>query len=309
MDSTDLYYFRTVAEVGGVREAAKHLNIAPSAISRRITRLEAQLGTRLLDRTRTGTALTATGRRCLTYAHEVHAAKQQLLKDLQAVQQLQSGQVYLHCTEGQLEFLSRAVTDFQQQYPKISFDLKVGSAQAILSSVESGTADLGISFSPLLHSPLESAVQFAAPLLAVVDPAHPLAKRKSVSLEDLNGQSLALPPAGFALRRIYDQQIRKKQLQQHISLCTDSIGAMKAFVRNHGGVTILSYMSITSELKAEMLVAIPFIEPEMSSTTIEIFALGRRRLPPAVATFLRYLRIHAAPQMLSQWMAPSPVQN
>src|SRR5690606_1046116 len=120
-----------------------------------------------------------------------------------------------------------------------------------------------ISFSPLLHPPLESAVQFAAPLLAVVDPSHPLAKRDSVSLEDLNGESLALPPEGFAIRRIYSQLARKKQLRQHISLCSDSIGAMKSFSRNHGGITILSYMSITSELKAGTLVAVPFIEPEM----------------------------------------------
>lgn len=306
MDSTDLHYFRVVAEAGGVREAAKLLNIAPSAISRRVTRLEAHLGTKLLDRMRTGTELTATGRRCLTYVHEVHAAKQRLLKDLHAVKQLQSGRVKLHCTEGQLEFISRAVTDFQQQYPKISFDLKIGSAQAILNSIEEGTADLGISFSPQLHPPLESAVRFAAPLLAVIAPTHPLAKRKSLSLEDLQGQSLAMPPEGFALRRIFDQLIRKKQLQQHISLCTDSIGAMKAFVRNHGGATILSYMSITAELKAGTLVAVPFSEPEMSSTTIEIFALGRRRLPPAVATFLRYLRMHATPRMLSQWMVSAP---
>lgn len=210
MDSTDLHYFRVVAEAGGVREAAKLLNIAPSAISRRVTRLEAHLGTKLLDRMRTGTELTATGRRCLTYVHEVHAAKQRLLKDLHAVKQLQSGRVKLHCTEGQLEFISRAVTDFQQQYPKISFDLKIGSAQAILNSIEEGTADLGISFSPQLHPPLESAVRFAAPLLAVIAPTHPLAKRKSLSLEDLQGQSLAMPPEGFALRRIFDQLIRKK---------------------------------------------------------------------------------------------------
>ena len=231
-----------------------------------------------------------------------------MLNDLQAAKQLQSGRVYLYCSEGQLEFISRTVTDFQQQYPKITFDLKIGSARAILRSVQKGTTDLGISFSPQLHPPLESAVRFAAPLLAVMDPIHPLAARESVSLTDLDDQRLALPPVGFAIRRIYDHMAKKQSLHGQLALCTDSIAAMKSFVLNHGGVTILSYMSITAELKAQTLVAVPFTDPELTSTTIEIFALGRRRLPPAVSTFLRYLKMHATPQMLSKWMVPAGVQ-
>lgn len=308
MDSTDLHYFRIVAEMGGVRDAAKLLNIAPSAISRRIARLEASLGTQLLERSNTGITLTATGRRCLTYAHELHSAKERLLKDLEAAKQLQSGRVYLYCSEGQLEFISRTVTDFQQQFPRITFDLKIGSAQAILRSVQKGTTDLGISFSPQLNPPLESAVRFAAPLLAVMDPIHPLATRASVSLADLDDERLALPPAGFAIRRIYDHMTKKQSLNAEPALCTDSIAAMKSFVLNHGGVTILSYMSITPELKAQTLVAVPFTDPELANTSIEIFALGRRRLPPAVSTFLRHLKVHATPQMLSKWMVPAGVR-
>src|SRR5690606_5216525 len=165
-------------------------------------------------------------------------------------------------------------------FPRITFDLKIGSAQAILRSVQKGTTDLGISFSPQLNPPLESAVRFAAPLLAVMDPIHPLATRASVSLADLDDERLALPPAGFAIRRIYDHMTKKQSLNAEPALCTDSIAAMKSFVLNHGGVTILSYMSITPELKAQTLVAVPFTDPELANTSIEIFALGRRRLPP-----------------------------
>lgn len=305
MNSTDLDYFRVVAETGGVREASRHLNVAPSAVSRRVVRLEAGLGTTLLDRTAAGTVLTVAGRRFLTYIHEVQVARQQLLDDLQAASQLESGCVYVCCTEGQLELISRAVSDFQQRYPKVSFDLKLGSAQAVLKAVESGDADLGIAFSPRFESPLESAVQLRAPLLVIVEPTHSLAALEALSLKDLAGYALALPPADFAIRRIVDQVARKQHVELHMSLHTDSIAAMKTFVLHHGGVTILSYMSVTPELHAGTLVAIPFEEDELTNTKIEVCVLGRRRLPPAVATFLRYLRVHTEPQMLSQWMAPS----
>lgn len=307
MNSTDLDYFRAVAETGGVREASRHLNVAPSAVSRRVIRLEAGLGVTLLDRTAAGTVLTTAGRRFLTYIHEVQGARQRLLADLQASSQLESGCVYVWCTEGQLELLSRAVADFQKRYPKVSFDLKLGSAQAVLKAVKSGDADLGVAFSPKFEPPLESAVQLRAPLLVIVEPKHSLARLEALSLKDLVDNALALPPADFAIRRIVSQIARQQDIELHIALHTDSIAAMKTFVLHHGGVTILSYMSVTPELHAGTLVAIPFEEDELSNTQIEVCVLGRRRLPPAVATFLRYLRVHTEPHMLSQWMASSAV--
>lgn len=249
--------------------------------------------------------LTTAGRRFLTYIHEVQRARQQLVTDLEAASQLQSGCVYVFCTEGQLELISRAVADFQRRYPRISFDLKLGSAQTVLKAVESGDADLGLVFSPRLESPLESAVQLAAPLLVIVEPTHRLAGLDAITLTQLTDFPLALPPTDFAIRRIVDREARKQAVALHIALHTDSIAAMKTFVLHHGGVTILSYMSVTPELRAGTLVAIPFEEDELSTTKIEVCVLGRRRLPPAVAAFLGHLRVHAEPRMLSQWMAPS----
>src|SRR5690625_2644290 len=194
MDPIDLDYFNKVAQTGGVREAARLLNIAPSAISRRITRLEQQLGTKLLERHASGTSLTATGRRLLTYIHEVHSARQRLQRDLDAATQLQQGHIYISCTEGQLELLSRAMTHFQQQYPKITFEVHIGSARNVLRTVEQGQADLGIAFAPILHPPLESAVEIPAPPQAIVQPEHPLAHNQPPFPPNEPPPSLPHPP-------------------------------------------------------------------------------------------------------------------
>lgn len=291
MHPTDLYYFSKVAEASGIREAARALNIAPSAISRRITRLESQLGTKLLERTASGTALTATGRRFLTYVHEVFSARQRLMQDLEHARQLQSGHVYVSCTEGQLSLLSRATTAFQKQFPKIGIDINIRSAHAVLVAVEQGKADLGIAFAPSLSAPLESAVHIAAPLLAIVSPDHPLSKNKApISARVLEPYPLALPPTDFAIRRLFDKVAQDAGIKPNIAICTDSISALKSFVQNHESVTILSDMSVMTELENGSLIAIPFNDPMLKNTRIEVCVLGRRRLPPAVSTFLRYLR-------------------
>lgn len=70
MDTEDLRTFVEVADAGGVTPAAKRLGISKSMVSRRLVRLEAELGVQLMSRTTRGAALTEAG---VTFRD--HAAK------------------------------------------------------------------------------------------------------------------------------------------------------------------------------------------------------------------------------------------
>ncbi|MBS0975991.1 helix-turn-helix domain-containing protein, partial [Serratia rubidaea] len=54
----ELQTFVEVADAGGISPAAQRLGVAKSIVSRRLARLEAELGVQLLVRTTRGTALT-----------------------------------------------------------------------------------------------------------------------------------------------------------------------------------------------------------------------------------------------------------
>lgn len=70
MDIEDLRTFVEVAEAGGVSPAARRLGLSKSIVSRRLIRLEAELGIQLVARTTRGSALTEAG---LTFRD--HAAR------------------------------------------------------------------------------------------------------------------------------------------------------------------------------------------------------------------------------------------
>ncbi|MDJ0929774.1 LysR family transcriptional regulator [Breoghania sp.] len=59
--SSALQYFDAVRRAGFIREAARRLNVAPSAVNRQILRLEAEIGTALFDRNPSGVTLTSAG--------------------------------------------------------------------------------------------------------------------------------------------------------------------------------------------------------------------------------------------------------
>ncbi|MDZ4374304.1 MAG: LysR family transcriptional regulator, partial [Phenylobacterium sp.] len=58
LEIEDIRTFLEVAEAGGVSAASRRLGLAKSIVSRRLLRLEAELGVQLLSRTTRGAALT-----------------------------------------------------------------------------------------------------------------------------------------------------------------------------------------------------------------------------------------------------------
>jgi DNA-binding transcriptional LysR family regulator len=73
MDTEDMRTFVEVADAGGVSQAARRLGLSKSIVSRRLIRLEAELGALLLARNTRGTALTEAGATFRDYAARVVA--------------------------------------------------------------------------------------------------------------------------------------------------------------------------------------------------------------------------------------------
>lgn len=73
MDIDDLQIFVDVADAGGISPAALRLGVSKSIVSRRLVRLEADLGVQLLARSTRGAALTEAGATFRDYAARVCA--------------------------------------------------------------------------------------------------------------------------------------------------------------------------------------------------------------------------------------------
>ena len=83
MDIEELHTFVEVADAGGVSPAARRLGVSKSIVSRRLLRLEAELGIQLLTRTTRGAALTEAGVTFRDYAAracaEIDVARETIL--------------------------------------------------------------------------------------------------------------------------------------------------------------------------------------------------------------------------------------
>lgn len=85
MDIEELQTFVEVADAGGITAAARRLGVSKSIVSRRLGRLESELGVQLLARTTRGAALTEAGGAFRDHAAkvvaEIEMARQTILPD------------------------------------------------------------------------------------------------------------------------------------------------------------------------------------------------------------------------------------
>jgi DNA-binding transcriptional LysR family regulator len=124
----DALSFLSVVAEGSFAAAAKKWGVSPSVISKRITRLETDLGVQLLQRTTRKLALTEVGQnfydRCERIESEINEAATLVSESQQAV----SGTLRINApmSFGHRHLIS-AARDFMQEYPAIQIELLLGS--------------------------------------------------------------------------------------------------------------------------------------------------------------------------------------
>jgi DNA-binding transcriptional LysR family regulator len=119
LDIEDLTIFVEVADAGGVSAAARRLSVSKSIVSRRLARLEAELGVQLLARTTRGAALTEAGaafrEHAARIAAEIEAARETILPEGELRGRLR---IAMPLTFGPTHF-APAIVQMAQRHPRL----------------------------------------------------------------------------------------------------------------------------------------------------------------------------------------------
>lgn len=148
----DLRAFSTVAEAGSVTAAARKLQVAPSAVSRRIKDLEKRLGAQLLQRTTRRMRLTGTGERFLERARQILDDLDEAENEAGCLQGTLSGplRISVPVTFG-LAYLSPVLTSFALENPGVVLD--VDMTDRVVDLIAEGH-DLALRIGPMRDSSL-----------------------------------------------------------------------------------------------------------------------------------------------------------
>jgi LysR family transcriptional regulator, transcription activator of glutamate synthase operon len=288
MELRQLVYFEAVARCGGFSRAAEQLRIAQPAVSAQIRRLEAELGTPLLERTTRRVALTQAGELFLARARSVLDELDGARADLAELAAVRRGHVRIGATLvlGSLD-LPGSLARFRRRYPGVTLALRAGLIAGLLSDLESGEIDIVLG---PLHPELLAGF-LAQPLVEervvlVTPPGRPAPGTAPATLADFAGEAFVCLPAGSGLHAILVAAAAAEGFTPRIQLETHSPASIRELVAAGLGVALMAESSARAIGPA---VQVHRLQPAPPHPPIGLIRVPDRTPGPATRAFQQHL--------------------
>ena len=286
--SPAVLYWDAVRRAGSIREAARRLYVASSAVNRQILKLEGEIGAPLFERLPGGLKLTAAGEVFARHAIVVLQDAERARSELDALKGLRTGHVEIATVEGvTTDLLPAVITRMREEFPNITLGIATLGSQAIPDTVTQGHADLGLAFALPRTTDLRQLTLGRFRLGAVVAPDHPLADRREVSVATCMQYPLILAKADLSVYHLMRPAIDRAGADFQGVVRSGSVELSKELARRGIGIAFQTRIGLETDLACQSLVHLPLNDAGAVYSDLGIYARAGRALPVAVDAFAR----------------------
>ncbi len=257
MDYDQLASFLEVAKLNSFSRAAEKIYRTQPAISAQVRLLEQECGEKLFDRSGKKVTLTPAGEILKKYAEKILGLQKEALQASAELNQTPRGKLYIGANEATgLYVLPDTFAHFKRLYPLVQISMYRNFSHKILQKVQEGAVDLGIVTLPQSAPNMEVIPVFKDELQVVVPKSHPLAKNRSVTVEEFSHFPIILPKTGRT-RVVIDRLLRDQRDKVQVSMELASVETQKKFVGAGLGISLISRRYARDDVAAGLLRLIP----------------------------------------------------
>lgn len=288
MEIRVLRYFLAVVREESITHAAEMLHITQPTLSLQLSQLEEDIGVKLFDRGSRKITLTNEGLLLRRRAEEILQLVDKTEEELQEKEEQVEGKITLGCGEiASVQLLPRLFAAFSEKYPRVTYDLYTATADHVKEQMDQGLVDIGLLLEPI---DIEKYDFIRLPVkerwVVLMRPDSPLAKKESVTAEDLAGLPLSLP--------------RRMRVQCELASWFGDFYENLS-VRFHSNLSTKSAMMVHSGLGYAIVIegAVPFwdqtkvtyrpLSPELAATSVLAWKRGQP-FSPAVTKFISHTK-------------------
>lgn len=278
-----LLYFRTVAKEGGLANAARKLNLAPSTISGQLKEFQEYLGERLFVKRGRKLELTDAGRMVYRYADEIFNLGQELID---TVRDRPTGKPLIF-TVGIVDVISKQIVKkVIEPVHKLNQDVKIicreGPIERLLPELAVHALDMLLvdapiapssGFSVFNHLLVESSISLLAAPAAVQKYASRLPR-------SLDGAPFLLATSNTSQRRIMDEWFIEHDIKPNVRAELEDGALLEAFGQAGHGILCVPALiekTLCAQIGLRVLYRIPAVKERYYAVTAE-----RRTDHPAV---------------------------
>jgi DNA-binding transcriptional LysR family regulator len=289
MDLSQLQVFLTVAKEQSFSRAAEKLYRTQPAVSIVIRKLEESVGQPLLVRGARQVKLTDAGTLLRDYAERLLNLRDEIQKGMEDLGNLGRGELRLGVNESSIHALLPALARYRKLHPGVKLVMLRTLSRDIPQEVLNYRLDLGaVSYVP--QDPKLEAVEIVRDELTfVVPPKHRLARRPSVDIKELGGETFIAHNVDSPYRARVIQLFEKHRVPLKREVEMPTIESIKRFVQMGMGVAIVPRMCVCWEVERKLLAEVRIRQMKMPRS---LYLVSRRgaRLSHAAEGLMRLLR-------------------
>jgi DNA-binding transcriptional LysR family regulator len=287
MELMQLQMLVAVAEEGSLQKAAARVYRTAPAVSIAISKLEREVGSLLLDRTR-GQAfrLTAAGELLVQYARGLISLRDEAIAAMEGIRNVEAGQLRIGANQSIGEYLlPELMRSFQKRYPGVKLKVVIGYSDAVLSALKHWELDVALVAGQPQDQDLRGHLLMRDRLVAVISPRHHLAAQEVIQVQQLAAEPLIVLTATSELRERVAATFRRFRIPLNVQVETGTLESIKKMAARDMGVGIVPRMCVQQEeVGGDLLVKMveEFREERM------LWMVCRRGVPsPACRAFIK----------------------
>lgn len=290
LDPVSLGLFVDIVETGSITGAAERAHTAASAVSKRISDLEAILKTRLLVRTNKGVEATAAGIALANMARSVLHEMDEIVAQMSEYATGVRGHVRIMANISAItQFLPRAIKGFLALHPEVQIHLQENISTAITKAVAENAADIGI-FTMMSHGQNLEVFPYRDDELVLITPRdHVLAKRRSVSFSS----TLDYPFVGLHADSAINLQLVKAANDlgktMRTTIHVTSYDALCFMVETGLGIGIMP-RAVAQPYRRTLGIAVLTLDEPWARRQLKICVRSMAALPVAAQLLVEHLR-------------------
>lgn len=293
LDFITLKLFVAAVEEGSIARAAMRENITTSAVSKRITELEAYFNTALLIRNRQGVKPTSAGVALLKQARSILGTLSQISGEMREFSDGVRGQVRITANESStIGYLPEDISKFLSIHPSVGIDVEMELSGAVVRTVIENGADIGVFTGEASTETLDVFHYRNDQLVAVVPSDYRYAKSDGATFSEfLDTPIIGSESMGAIESAILLAASREgKRLRTRIRV--GSFDAACRFVEAGLGVAVVT-RAVAEPLTKMLDIKFITLTDQWANRTLKICVRNRASLPAATALFLEHLLAHA----------------
>jgi len=293
MDLFQLETFLAVAEERSFSRAAARLHRTQPAVSQVIRKLEEELGETLFERSSRDAMLTDAGVTLREYAQKLLNLRSEAGLALSQLRELHRGVLNLAANEYTCLYLLPLLDVFRRANPQIKVAVHRSLASRMADEILLHAVEIGVvSFRPEDRQ-IKSIVAYRDELAFVVNPNHPLAKKRSVTIRDLGRENFIAHNVPSPLREKVIEAFARHKTKLQMGVELPSLEAIKRFVALGNGVALVPQLTVEPELKSGQLVRVA--APELQfERKLRLIHRKQASLSHAAVAFLKVVEDFAA---------------